>query len=53
LVWFELGTSTGQPPRSVLGAAAFQSQEKVVNIVGEEIVIALVGDDVFKGRMEI
>ena len=52
LVYFELGTSR-QPPRSVLGAAAFRNGEKVARAVGEEVVIALVGADVFGGRMEI
>jgi hypothetical protein len=52
LVYFELGTSK-QPPRSVLGGAAVESIDKICEITGRNAVIALVGADVFGGRMAI
>lgn len=42
LVWFELGTSK-QPPRPVLGAAAYESQEKITEILGGAVVTGIVG----------
>lgn len=45
LVYFELGTER-QPPRSVLGAAAHQTEKQVAEIVGSGVVRALVGDEV-------
>jgi hypothetical protein len=52
LVWFELGTSK-QPPRSVLGGAVVDEMEKIIEIVGESAVAALVGQGVHGGRMKI
>jgi len=40
----ELGTSRGIPPRSFLGAAAFQSIEKVGKIVGQGVFMELTGE---------
>ncbi len=52
LVWFELGTSK-QPPRSVLGGTAAESIEKIIEMVGESAVTALVGKGVHGGKMLI
>lgn len=51
-VWQELGTDK-IPPRSFLGSAAVENAEAVKKIVGETIVIALVGKDVFGGAIDI
>jgi phage gpG-like protein len=51
-VYQELGTKN-MPPRSTFGSAAVENIEKIVNIVGEGAVAALVGEHVFEGRMEI
>ena len=50
LVWFELGTSK-QPPRSVLGGATVEKLPRILEIVGESAVAALVGKGVHEGRM--
>lgn len=52
LAWFELGT-VKQPPRSVLGGAVVDEMDKIIGIVGEEAVMALVGEGVFNGKMRI
>jgi hypothetical protein len=52
LVYFELGT-VHQPPRSVLGAAAHQTAERVAEIVGAGVVKALVGENVVNGLLPI
>jgi phage gpG-like protein len=51
-VYQELGTKN-MPPRSTFGSAGVENMEAVIKIVGEETVIALVGEQVFEGRMEI
>lgn len=51
-VWEELGTSK-MPPRSTMGSAGVENAEAIVKIIGDDVVIALVGEQVFKGRMEI
>jgi phage gpG-like protein len=51
-VWQELGTQH-IPPRSFLGAAAAESAEKICEITGRNAVVALVGADVFGGKMLI
>ena len=51
-VWEELGTKN-MPPRSTMGSAGVENAEAIVKIVGDEVVMALVGEQVFKGRMEI
>lgn len=52
-VYQELGTDRGIPPRSFLGAAAFQTKDHVGHLMGSVIVSALVGDKVYKGRLPI
>lgn len=52
LVFFELGTSK-QPPRSVLGGAAVEESDKVAEVIGETVMLWLVGADVHKGKMQI
>ncbi len=52
LVWFELGTEK-QPPRSVLGGAVVEEMDKILGILGEEMVSLLVGEGVHNGRMRI
>jgi hypothetical protein len=52
LVWFELGTSK-QPPRSVLGGTAFERADEVVRTIGDVVFLALAGQGVHEGRMEI
>lgn len=52
MVYQELGTRT-IPPRSVLGSAAVETADKVAKIVGEQTVIALMGEHVFGGRIPI
>ena len=44
LVYFEMGTNK-QPPRSVLGAAAFETMPEVLKIVGHATVTGIVGGD--------
>ena len=51
-VYQELGTQY-IPPRSFLGGAAAESAEKICEITGRNAVVALVGADVFGGRMLI
>jgi phage gpG-like protein len=48
----ELGTAK-QPPRSYLGGAAADKAEKVAEIIGEGVALALVGKAVHLGRMAI
>lgn len=52
MVWFELGTDR-QPPRSVLGTAAVHKGHEAALAVGGSLVTALVGRDVFGGRLPI
>jgi hypothetical protein len=52
LVFFELGTAK-QPPRSVLGGAAAEKAEKVAEIVGEAVTLALTGEQVHLNRLPI
>lgn len=52
LVFFELGTSK-QPPRSVLAGAAIECRERIVQIIGENAVMGLVGKEVFNERIEL
>jgi len=47
LVWFEFGTDK-QPPRSVLGGAAFESAPAIVELVGMEMYSVLSGNGVKK-----
>ena len=51
-VYQELGTS-GIPPRSFLGMAAVHKGPEVAEILGAAVVKALVGEEVFKGRLPI
>ena len=51
-VYQELGT-VHIPPRSFLGGAAAESTDEVQEIVGGEVVSALVGRDVVGGRLSI
>ena len=52
LVFFELGT-VRQPPRSVLGGAAFRSGHEVAEVIGSHFVAALVGSEVINGSLPI
>lgn len=51
-VWQELGTDR-IPPRSFLGGAAFRKENEIHNILGGTVVTALIGKDVFEGRLPI
>ena len=51
-VYQELGTKN-MPPRSTFGSAAVENMEAIVKIVGEGAVMALVGKQVFQGKIEI
>jgi phage gpG-like protein len=51
-VWQELGTAH-IPPRSFLGGAAAEKAHEIWEITGRNAVVALVGRDVFGGRMLI
>lgn len=51
-VYQELGTSR-IPPRSFLGGAAFRKSEEVAELLGSEVVTALVGRNVWRGRLPI
>lgn len=51
-VYQELGTKN-MPPRSTMGSAGVENAEAIVKIVGEGTVMALVGKQVFQGRIEI
>lgn len=52
LIWFELGTSK-QPPRSVLGTAVIHKEHQVRAVLGGAVVSALIGRDVFQGKIPI
>lgn len=52
LVWFELGT-VKQPPRSVLGVAVVHKEPEIVHELGNHVVTALVGHEVFQGMLKI
>ena len=52
MVYQELGTKN-MPPRSVYGATGVENVEAVVNIVGQSVVMALVGEHVFEGSIDI
>lgn len=43
-VWQELGTSKGIPPRSFLGGAAVRKSKEVSEVIGREMVAALIGE---------
>jgi phage gpG-like protein len=51
-VYQELGTKN-MPPRSTFGSTAAENMKVIVAIVGEGAVMALVGKQVFQGRIEI
>lgn len=51
-VWQELGTAR-IPPRSFFGSAAVENSDKIKKIVGEMVVVALVGKEVFGGAIDI
>jgi hypothetical protein len=48
----ELGTEH-MPPRSILGGAAARKADEVAELLGEEVVAALIGAEVFQGRLAI
>jgi hypothetical protein len=50
--WQELGT-VKIPPRSFLGGAAADCEEKIHEILGRAAVAALVGEEVFEGSLPI
>jgi hypothetical protein len=52
MVWFELGTEK-QPPRSALGVATVHKEAHIVAVLGGSVVTALVGHDVFHGKIPI
>jgi hypothetical protein len=52
LEWQELGTAR-MPPRSILGGAAARKADDVANVIGSEVVTALVGSQVHLGRLAI
>jgi hypothetical protein len=52
LVYFELGTEK-QPPRSVLGSAVIHKEHDVTAVLGGSVTTALIGRDVFGGRIPI
>lgn len=52
LVYFELGTAK-QPPRAVLGGAAYRKAETVAKILGAGAVQSLMGPGVFGGKFPI
>jgi hypothetical protein len=52
LEWLEVGTER-MPPRSTLGGAAFKQAPKIVERLGVEMEVFLVGQGVFQGRMKI
>lgn len=51
-VWQELGTET-IPPRSFLGGAMAEELPRLKEILGEGTVAALVGKDVYQGKLPI
>jgi phage gpG-like protein len=51
-VWQELGTDR-IPPRSFLGGAAAELSDKVAEVIGETVTLALTGAGVHQGRMLI
>lgn len=50
--WAELGTSK-MPPRSFLGGAAVRKGPEAARAIGMDVVTALVGEEVFEGRLPI
>ena len=52
MVWFELGTEK-QPPRSVLGTAVIHKEHQITSVLGGSVVSALIGRDVFNGKIPI
>jgi len=52
MVWQELGTAR-IPPRSVLGSTGIESADEVVKIVGDHVFMALAGEGVLGGEIEI
>lgn len=51
-VYQELGTNR-IPPRSFLGGAALRKEDEAVEVLGERMMMALVGKEVFKGRIRL
>lgn len=51
-VWQELGTRR-MPPRSFLGSAAFENVDKIVNRIGAATAMALAGQGVHNGNIDI
>mgnify|MGYP001599817383 CR=1 FL=1 len=43
MVWQELGTPEGLPPRPVLGTAMYRSEEAVVDLIGQAVVNTITG----------
>lgn len=52
MIWQELGTAK-MPPRSVLGATGVDNAEKIVEIAGAYVAVALIGENVFNERIDI
>ena len=52
MVFQELGTAK-MPPRSILGGAAARKEKEVVEIIGETMVAALIGEKVHMGALSI
>jgi hypothetical protein len=52
MVFFELGT-VKQPPRSVLGGAAFEKAPEVVELIGGNLAMHLAGQGVHTGKLPI
>jgi hypothetical protein len=50
--WQELGTDR-MPARSILGGAAFRKSKEVAAELGESVHLALIGEEVHKGRLAI
>ncbi len=50
LEWQELGT-VNMPPRSILGGAAVRKEHEIVELVGGRVRTALIGAQVFQGRL--
>lgn len=52
MVFQELGTSN-MPPRSILGGAAARKEREVVDVLGDAVVAALIGEEVHLDRLQI
>ena len=51
-VWQELGTKN-MPPRTIIGGAAVRQSPKVAALIGKSVHMALVGEEVFEGRISL